>query len=204
MKLGAEKNETEATKKTVREIRGFWNEVYEWIDCAVVTVAVLLLVFTFLFRQVRISGTSMQPTLQNGERVIVSDLLYSPEYGDIVVISNEVYDNTPIIKRVIATEGEWVDIRDGKVFVGKSKESMKSVGSEFIGDTETEATVGGGFYGEWEYPMQIPDGKVFVLGDNRAVSLDSRTTAVGLIDRRQILGKALYRVYPFDSFGSVY
>ncbi len=64
--------------------------------------------------------------------------------------------------------------------------------------------IAGGFYGSQEYPLMVPAGKVFVLGDNRPVSLDSRTSAVGLIDERQILGKALYRVYPFNKLGSIY
>ena len=97
-------------KKQMKETRSFWNEAYEWIDCAVITIIAILLVFTFLFNQVKIEGGSMNPTLMDEERVIVSDVLYTPEYGDIIVISSEVYDDTPIIKRVIATEGQWVDI----------------------------------------------------------------------------------------------
>lgn len=192
-------------KKSVKQTKTFWTEVYEWIDSAVITVMVILLAFTFLFRQVRIEGNSMWPTLQNGERVIVSDVFYTPEYGDIVVISSEVYDDIPIIKRVIATEGQWVDIHDGKVFVGKSLENMKEVGSEFVGDILTEVSVGSvDAYGVQKYPLQVPENHVFVLGDNRSVSLDSRTAVVGLIDQRQILGKALYRVFPFDNIGSIY
>lgn len=192
-------------KKSVKQTKTVWAEVYEWIDSAVITVMVILLAFTFLFRQVRIEGNSMWPTLQNGERVIVSDVFYTPEYGDIVVISSEVYDDIPIIKRVIATEGQWVDIHDGKVFVGKSLENMKEVGSEFVGDILTEVSVGSvDAYGVQKYPLQVPENHVFVLGDNRSVSLDSRTAVVGLIDQRQILGKALYRVFPFDNIGSIY
>lgn len=194
-----------AKKKSVRQTKTVWTEIYEWIDSAVITVMVILLAFTFLFRQVRIEGGSMLPTLQNGERVIVSDVFYTPEYGDIVVISSEVYDDIPIIKRVIATEGQWVDIREGKVWVGKSSDNMKEVGSEFVGDIVTEVSVGStDVYGVQKYPLQVPENHVFVLGDNRSVSLDSRTAVVGLIDQRQILGKALYRVFPFDNIGSIY
>ncbi len=192
-------------KSSVKQTKTVWSEVYEWIDSAVITVMVILLAFTFLFRQVRIEGGSMFPTLQNGERVIVSDVFYTPEYGDIVVISSEVYDNIPIIKRVIATEGQWVDIHDGKVFVGESEDKMKEVGSEFVGEIVTEIAVGSPeVYGVQKYPLKVPENHVFVLGDNRGVSLDSRTAVVGLIDQRQILGKALYRVFPFDNIGSIY
>ena len=190
--------------KKLKETRTFWNELYEWVDCAVITIICILLMFTFVFRQVKIDGGSMEPTLHNEERVIVSDMFYTPEYGDNVVISSEVYDNVPIIKRVIATEGQWIDIYDGLVYVGNSKDDMKPVGSEFVGDIYTEAALGGGLYGSLDYPLQVPENHVFVLGDNRSVSLDSRTTVVGLIDERHILGKALYRIYPISEFGSIY
>ncbi len=190
--------------RNVKETVSFWNEAYEWIECAVITVMVLVLVFTFLFRQVQIEGSSMYPTLQDKQRVIVSDVFYTPKYGDIVVISSEVYDDTPIIKRVIATEGQWVDIYEGVVMVGDSPEDVQPVGYEYVGNVYTEAVMSGGVFGYYEYPIQIPEDHVFVLGDNRTVSLDSRTEAVGLINEDQILGKALFRIYPFDSMGSIY
>ncbi len=188
----------------IKETKSLWAEAYEWIDSAVITVMVLLLVFTFLFRQVKIDGESMNPTLLNGERVVVSDVFYTPEYGDIVVISSEVYDNVPIIKRVIATEGQWIEISEGSVYVGDNRLNMLKVSDEFVGDAYTDAIIAGGHYGSFEYPLQIPEGYVFVLGDNREVSLDSRTEVIGLVDCRQILGKAIYRVYPFDKIGNIY
>lgn len=188
----------------LKETKSFWGEVYEWIDSIVITVMVILVVFTFLFRQVKIDGGSMEPTLIDSERIIISDVFYTPEYGDIVVISSEVYDNKPIIKRVIATGGQWVDIHDGSVYVGDSKDNMQKVGSEFVGDIFTNPSVSSVYYGCHEYPLQVPENKIFVLGDNRSVSLDSRAETIGFIDERQILGKALYRVYPLDKFGSVY
>lgn len=196
------------TKKQMKETRSFWNEAYEWIDCAVVTVIALLLVFTFLFNQVKIDGGSMNDTLLDQDRVIVSNVFYKPKYGDIIVISSEVYDDIPIIKRVIATENQWVDIQEGKVYVGDSKDDMKRVGDEFLNtynlNKGTAAVMSGGIYGSHQYPLQVPQGCVFVLGDNRDVSLDSRTASVGFVDEDQILGKALYRIYPFDRFGSIY
>lgn len=191
-------------RRVLKETRSFFNEIYEWIDCAVITVMCILLVFTFLFRQVKIEGGSMQPTLEDEQRVIVSNVFYKPQYGDIVVISSEVYDNVPIIKRVIATEGQWVDIFEGVVKVGDTKDNMKPVSSEFVGDIYTDVVVGNGVYGQHKYPLQVPEGHVFVLGDNRGVSLDSRTQSLGCIDERQILGKAIYRIYPFDKVGSIY
>ncbi len=196
------------SKKQIKETRSFWNEVYEWIDCAVVTIIALLMVFTFLFNQVKIDGGSMNDTLLDQDRVIVSNVFYKPKYGDIIVISSEVYDDTPIIKRVIATEKQWVDIQDGKVYVGDSKDDMRRVGDEFLNtyniNKGTASVLSGGIYGHHQYPLEVPEGCVFVLGDNRDVSLDSRTASVGFVDEDQILGKALYRIYPFDRFGSIY
>ena len=198
--------EASVERYTVKETRSFWNDVFEWVDSASITIMCLLLVFTFFFRQVKIDGDSMNPTLQNGQRVIVSDLFYTPKYGDIVVVSSEVYNNVPIIKRVIATEGQTVDIRDGIVYVAKNENSpYVPVGNEFVEneDLYTYAVIPGN-YGHHDYPLKVPSGKIFVLGDNRSDSVDSRTLSVGLIDERQVLGKALYRIYPFDKFGNLY
>lgn len=193
----SEKNELKATKS-------LWAEIYEWVDCIVITVVCLLLIFTFVFRQVQIDGDSMKGTLLNGERVLVSDVFYTPENGDIVVISSEVYDNVPIIKRVIATEGQWVNIVDGKVFVGDSKETMQLIKEDYIGDNFTAEIIASDYYGHHDYPLQVPHNKVFLMGDNREVSLDSRTQTIGFVDEKQILGKALYRVFPFSKIGSIY
>lgn len=189
----------------MKKTKSFWNEIFEWIDCIVITVMCLLLVFTFVINQVRIDGTSMYDTLENNDRVLVSDVFYTPKNGDIVVVSSEIYDNVPIIKRVIAVGGQWIDIKDGKVYIGDSKDNLTELDEDYLDDeVYTDTVLAGGYYGYHEYPLMVPMGKVFVLGDNRSVSLDSRTTSVGLVDERQILGKALYRVYPFGKFGSIY
>ena len=193
-----------SAKNGIKETKTIWSEAYEWIDCIVPTVVCLLLVFTFVFRQVKIDGDSMNNTLLDEERVLVSNLFYTPENGDIVVISSEIYDNVPIIKRVIATEGQWINISDGKVYVGDSKDTMELLSEDYVGGQQTVDIIAGGFYGQYNYPLQIPENKVFLLGDNRSVSLDSRSEAIGLVDEEQILGKALYRVFPFGKFGSIY
>ncbi len=195
-------NKETATKEEIKETRSVWAEIYEWIDTAVITVVCILLLFTFVFKQVQVDGTSMCDTLQNGERVVVSDVFYKPQYGDVIVISNEVYGGIPLIKRVIATEGQWVSITDGIVYVGDSKDTMVPKGNEFT-EQSTEAVVAVS-HGYHSYPLQVPEGTVFVLGDNRSISLDSRTESVGFVRTEQILGKALYRVFPMDKIGSIY
>lgn len=203
-----QKNSNRDTFKntTIKETKSFWSEAYEWIDSAVITVMILLLVFTFLFRQVKIEGDSMNPTLETEERVIVSDVFYSPQYGDIVVISAEILNDKPIIKRVIATEGQWLQIKNGHVYVGEESDRLFRVSDEFIEpDVDTWEVIGGYDAFDFSKPIQVPDNHVFVLGDNRQDSLDSRAASIiGFVDCRQILGKALYRVYPFDKIGSIY
>ncbi len=190
-------------KENIKETKSVWTEIYEWIDCAVATIVIILLLFTFVFKQVVVDGTSMNDTLLHKERVVISDVLYKPQYGDIVVISSEVFGDIPLIKRVIATEGQWINIFDGVVYVGDTKDTMEPKGNEFTEQARTEPFVS---LTEkcHDYPVQVPEGSVFVLGDNRSVSLDSRAASIGFIDTHQILGKALYRVYPFDKIGSIY
>ncbi len=196
--------EEKKEKTELKEAKTVWSEIFEWVDTAVLTLMVLLLLFTFVFRQVRIDGSSMDKTLHDGERIIVSNLFYTPENGDIVVISSEIHDNVPIIKRVIATEGQWVDIKGGKVYVGETADTLKPIDEPYIDGQYTASVISDNRYGSHQYPLQVPENKVFLLGDNRHVSLDSRTEAIGLVDVRHILGKAIYRVYPLDKFGSIY
>lgn len=191
------------SNEKLTESRSVWNEIYDWVDSAVITVICLVMVFAFAIKQVRIDGGSMEMTLIDGQRVLVSDIGYTPSYGDIVVISSEVYDDKPIIKRVIATGGQWVNIENGDVFVGNSVDDMKAVGREFVGGVYTDRSINPDAFKPLSYPLYVPEGKVFALGDNRTVSIDSRFAAIGLIDERDIIGKAVLRVYPFDKIGSI-
>ena len=200
----SEQHNENSKEYVIKETRSLWKEVYDWVDCAVVTIVCVILLFTFVFRQVQIDGSSMSNTLEHGDRVIISDVFYTPKRGDVVVVSSEIYDNVPIIKRVIATEGQWVNITGGKVYVGESTDAMEVLYESYINGMKTEELIAGGFYGAQKYPLQVPEGKVFLLGDNRAVSLDSRTTAIGLVDENHIIGKAIFRVYPFDKIGGIF
>ena len=159
-----------------------------------ILLAVILAAFLLVFRIVVVSGPSMMSTLENGDYLIVINQFFAgnPKQGDIVVISKSTYDNgTPIIKRVIATEGQQVTIRDGKVFVdGQQLDEPYIHGLPTIApDAEV-------------YSVTVEPGCVFVLGDNRVVSKDSRSNQIGQIDCREILGKALICIFPgADSFG---
>ena len=190
---GEEKNET--------TIKAF---IFDWLEVLVHAIIAVVICFSFLFRIATIDGPSMENTLHNGERVIISNLFYEPKVGDIVVISrnaeNSVYtmneSNTPIIKRIIATEGQTVDIdfEEGIVYVdGIALEEPYT-------KTPTNR--------KWdiEFPVTVDEGCIFVLGDNRNDSMDSRDSRIGeygMIDTRYILGHAIYRVFPFDKIGKI-
>ena len=167
--------------------------LYDWIHTLVYAVAIVVLLLTFFLRLVDVSGTSMVPTLQSKDKVIVTNFLYTPQDGDIVVISHGAEYSDPIIKRVIATEGQslYIDFETGSVVV-----DGKELKEDYLqGFTPAEAAA---------IPSVIPDGKIFVMGDNRGVSLDSRSKEIGLIDKDDIIGKAQFVVFPFNSIKYLY
>lgn len=189
----------------------FLDDLTDMIESVVYATFLVLLVFTFLFRIATVEGTSMEPTLQEGDRLIVSNLMYQPESGDIVIINSQnahlfsdesetdVYKSAGldkrIVKRVIAMEGQTVDIDFdlGIVYVDGIQ-----VYENYIADLTTRDE------GAFDYPITIPDGYMFVMGDNRLWSKDSRHPEVGLIDNNDIAGHVVLRISPFDKFGFVY
>ena len=149
----------------------------------------VLVVFMFLFRMVVVSGPSMMQTLQDGDSLILlSNVIYTnPKYGDIVVASKESFKNgEPIIKRVIATEGQTVDIdfELGIVYV------------DGVALHESYVNTPTNLFEGTTFPLVVEEGHVFVLGDNRNDSMDSRSTQIGQIDKRELLGKAIFLVLP--------
>lgn len=173
-------------------------EIIEWADSIVISVFVVVLLFTFVFRMVGVKGSSMENTLQSGDKVIIYNLMYTPKVGDIVVISrSDLIENDgstaePIIKRVIATEGQTVrlDFNNNAVYVD----------DQLLDEPYVKGiTIPGRI--PMENPYTVPEGHVFVMGDHRSVSKDSRTQEVGAIDVRYILGKAVFRVFPVSKAG---
>lgn len=156
----------------------------------------VLLVFSLLFRVVVVSGPSMNATLVDGDwLLLVGNVLYNePKQGDIIVASKDSFDNgAPIIKRVIATEGQmvYIDFVSGVVYVdGKALREPYTL-------TPTNQ------YEGVDFPLVVDEGCVFVLGDNRNGSKDSRSPDIGQVDCREILGKAIFLVMPGDNKGTV-
>ena len=163
-------------------------ELYEWTQALVGSVLTVVLVFTFLIRLIGVDGHSMVPTLQNGDRLLVlSSLLDSDyEYGDIVVLREESFLEEPIVKRVIATEGQTVDI------------DFEAGGVYVDGEALDEPYINEPTYMEegTEFPLTVPEGCIFVMGDNRNHSSDSRDSRLGTVDTRCVLGKAVFLAFP--------
>ena len=157
-------------------------------------IAGVLLVFSFLFRVVVVSGPSMNATLTDGDwLVLIGNVLYTePKRGDIIVASKDSFDDgAPIIKRVIATAGQTVDINfeTGVVYVDN------------VALEEDYILCPTHLYEGVNFPLTVDDGCVFVLGDNRGNSKDSRSPEIGLIDQREILGRAIFLVIPGNDGG---
>ena len=160
----------------------------------VVLIAGVLLVFSLLFRVVVVSGPSMNQTLVDGDWILLlSNVFYQePKYGDVIVASKDSFDDgKPIIKRVIATEGQTVDIDFNAGIVYVDGTALY----EPYANTPTNTREGIAF------PLTVEEGCVFVMGDNRNISKDSRSTEIGLIDCREILGKALFIFVPGNNQG---
>ena len=172
--------------------------LYEWLEEIVIALTLVILVFTFLFRVVTVTGESMLPNFVEGQKLIVTNLSHSVEQGTVVVITNVL--NEPIIKRVIATEGQTIDIdyETGVVYVDGEAVDETQFGLENGITTRPYSTLEA-----MVFPQTVPEGCVFVLGDNRSVSKDSRYTEVGMVDTRHILGEAVFTLYPFDRFGVI-
>lgn len=194
---------SDIVEENTKKQSSFKNDVFEWLEIVVSAVVMLVILFTFVFKVVTINGNSMKNTLFNGQKLIISNINYTPKRGDIVVISKEANNNSDglidesIIKRVIATEGQVVDIdfQKGIVFVDGVALSEPYV------RTPTNLSY------DIQFPVVVKSGCVFVLGDNRNDSTDSRSSLIGdmgMIDTRYILGKALYRIFPFNTAGGIY
>lgn len=173
---------TNETKNT--EATGFASSIYEGLSVVISAIFIIALVFTFAFRLVGVSGSSMIDTLHNGDWLIVTPYYSEPQYGDIVISTHRLETMGPIVKRVIATEGDKVFIdEDGTVFVNDEKLE------------ETSYTVPvARRYGDLSYPLTVPEGHVMLLGDNRPLSSDSRYSYVGFAPVDALLGKAQFRL----------
>lgn len=164
-------------------------EAYEWVQALVCSVLAVVVLFTFVIRLIGVDGHSMVPTLQDGDRLLVTTSLLSGEYryGDIIIIQKGTFaDGDPIVKRVIATEGQTVDIdfANGIVYVDGEALDEPYINEPTYTDEGTE------------FPLTVPEGSIFVMGDNRNRSDDSRNAELGTVDTRYVIGRAVFLLFP--------
>ncbi len=179
--------------------------IFEYLEMIAICACVIMFIFAIGIRVCVVDGDSMNQTLQNGDVVITADIFYEPKQNDIVVfhLTNEYY-NKPLIKRVIAVEGQWLDIKQNGnsliVTVYEKNDTKFENPKVFEDENAYYSSLNSGWAGNYTYPIQIPEGHVFVMGDNRWNSADSRSDKVGLVDKRIIFGRVLLRVSPLNQF----
>lgn len=165
--------------------------VFDLVEVAVFALVMVAVLFAFFIRIVGVDGRSMNDTLADGDHLILSKAFYTPERGDIVVVTRE--GNTPLIKRVIAIEGDTIEI------------DLQTHEVILNGEVLEEPYV---HYDNLPYdmkgPVTVPEGHVFVMGDHRDNSHDSRKADIGCVDVDNIVGKAVWRFLPLESFGGLY
>lgn len=167
-----------------------WAFIYEWLDSLIYAIILILLIFTFLFRVVGVHGLSMYPTLNNGDWLTVNSIPTKINQGDIVVVTQPNSLNEPLIKRVIAKGGDTINIDFIEHTVTVNGVTMYE---PYIAEPTSRM-------GDFVYPLVVPDGCLFVMGDNRNDSLDSRFKTIGFIDERYVLGVAQVRIFPFGDW----
>jgi signal peptidase I len=180
--LETELNREKYKRRFIRTLR---STIYALITVA----AVAILVATLWLPVLQIYGDSMTPTLNKGE-IILSMKEKDVKTGDIIAFY---YNNKILVKRVIASSGDWVDIKDdGTVLVNNEEIDEPYVKEKALGDCNIDL------------PYQVPDSKIFVMGDHRSTSVDSRNTAVGCVSEEQIVGKLIFRLWPLFTIGTIH
>lgn len=188
-----QENMTPETPEVKTEVN-VHKELYEWMQCVVIALIFCVLIFVFVARVIDVVGSSMVPTLENGDKIIITRLAGDYEVGDIVVLRKDTFRQEPIVKRIIAEEGQTVefDFITGAVYVDGVELDEPYI-NELTYDPE-----------DITGPVTVPEGCVFVLGDNRNNSTDSRRATIGCVDERYIMGKVIFRILPFGKMGAIY
>lgn len=169
-------------------------ECYEWVQCVVVALVACILLFTFFGRVIDVVGHSMENTFHNGDKVITTRLAGDYKQGDVVVLQKDGYDSKPIIKRVIAVGGQTIDIDfDAGIVYVDGEALIEPYVKELTYERES-------FSG----PVYVPEGSIWVMGDNRNNSQDSRYFAIGCVDTRCVIGKVVLRLWPLNKIGTAF
>jgi len=188
-------NENEAVKNNEPEnsVPKGAKEAFDWLQCIVAALIFTIVLFTFFARIIGVDGSSMYPTLVDKEHVAVSNLFYKPKHGDVVIVRQKTFKSEPLVKRIIGLEGDTVDIKDGAVYLNGSKLDE----SKYLMDGMKT------FESDIDFPVTVQEGCILVMGDNRTGSTDSRSSLIGQIDKRCILGRVYAVLLPLSRIGIV-
>lgn len=183
-------------KQGKREKGSLASDLFDWAEALVYALALLVVVCAFFVRLSGVQGTSMYPTLDNGDQLLLLSFGYNePERGDIVVLMADDFMDQPLVKRVIGIGGDVIDMDpSGTVTV-----NGEALYEPYINDLNGQDM----YLGDIQFPLTVPDGQVFVMGDNRNGSSDSRKAEVGTIPYEKIVGKAVFRLFPFNRMGQI-
>ncbi len=202
-----EQQTAELKEETSQKPKNFLGDFMEICESVITSIFVVLLIFTFVCRPVTVDGTSMNPTLEHEDKLLMTTFFYTPKFGDIVIVENnesnlfkngsdsELFNgqglNKRLIKRVIAEGGQTIDI--------DFENGIVTVDGEQLSEDYILAPTYKDFHA-FEYPVTVPEGYVFVMGDNRNGSTDSRSPFVGFVKNEDVIGKAVFRFYPFEDW----
>lgn len=184
-----------------KNIRKLLNEIYDWADAVSMAFVLVILIFTFVFRVVKVDGYSMLPTLKNYDNVVIHSINYRPTAGDIVVLTLDKpvpgIGNKPLIKRIIATGGQMIffDFETSTLIIDGVAVNEPYIAEQMLPSVFSSY--------QDQMPIIVPAGQIFFLGDNRNESFDSSEKVVGCVDERHIMGKVFFRIFPLNSFGRI-
>ena len=189
-----EKKNNKAVENEVPKEIAARREIYDWIDCLLSALIISMILFVFFIRIIDVNGSSMYPTLEDRDKMLVSDLFYTPKAGDVVVFKTDSYDpNKALVKRIIATEGQEINIDFDKGIVYVDGEALDE---PYINELTNRKL-------DFMGPKTVPEGCVFVMGDNRNASTDSRDSRIAMLDSRLIIGRAYCVLYPMNDLRAI-
>lgn len=184
-----------ARRKKKNRVGSVMRELLGWLFYILIIIGLTYLIITYVGQRTRVSGSSMETTLSDGDNLIVDKLSYrfqDPKRFDIVVFPYKYEENTYYIKRIIGLPGDTVQVKDGYTYINGELLESDISGAEVMIEAGTASE-----------PITLGEEEYFVLGDNRNHSLDSRDPSVGILKREDLIGRAWVRIYPFDKMGVI-